>query len=50
MNKLSQFANGAIYDDDRNVHEIHNEKLDKLALTKQVKDIAEQTTIVADTE
>lgn len=31
MNKLSQFANGAIYDDDRNVHEIHNEKLDKLA-------------------
>jgi len=26
------------------------EKLDKLALTKQVKDIAEQTTIVADTE
>src|SRR5574344_1023122 len=31
MNKLSQFSNGAIYDDDRNVHEIHNEKLDKLA-------------------
>lgn len=31
MNKLSQFANGAIYDDDRNVHEIHSEKLDKLA-------------------
>lgn len=31
MNKLSQFANGAIYDDDRNVHEIHNDKLDKLA-------------------
>lgn len=31
MNKLSQFANGAIYDDDRNVHETHNEKLDKLA-------------------
>lgn len=31
MNKLSQFANGAIYDDDRNVHEIHKEKLDKLA-------------------
>ena len=31
MNKLSQFVNGAIYDDDRNVHEIHNEKLDKLA-------------------
>lgn len=31
MNKLSQFANGAIYDEDRNVHEIHNDKLDKLA-------------------
>jgi SNF2 family DNA or RNA helicase len=31
MNKLSQFANGAIYDDDRNVHDIHSEKLDKLA-------------------
>lgn len=31
MNKLSQFANGAIYDDDRNVHEIHDEKLDRLA-------------------
>lgn len=31
MNKLAQFANGAIYDDDRNVHEIHSEKLDRLA-------------------
>lgn len=31
MNKLSQFANGAIYDDDRNVHHIHDEKLDRLA-------------------
>lgn len=31
MNKLSQFANGAIYDEERNVHEIHSEKLDKLA-------------------
>lgn len=31
MNKLAQFANGAIYDDDRNVHEIHGEKLDRLA-------------------
>ena len=31
MNKLSQFANGAIYDEDRNVHHIHDEKLDKLA-------------------
>ena len=31
MNKLAQFANGAIYDDDRNVHEIHSDKLDRLA-------------------
>lgn len=31
MNKLSQFANGAVYDDERNVHEIHDEKLDRLA-------------------
>lgn len=31
MNKLSQFANGAIYDDDRNAHHIHDEKLDRLA-------------------
>lgn len=31
MNKLAQFSNGAVYDDDRNVHAIHAEKLDKLA-------------------
>ena len=31
MNKLSQFANGAIYDEDRNVHSVHDEKLDRLA-------------------
>lgn len=31
MNKLSQYANGAVYDDDRNVHVVHDEKLDKLA-------------------
>lgn len=31
MNKLAQFANGAIYDDERNIHEIHSEKVDKLA-------------------
>lgn len=31
MNKLAQFANGAVYDDDRNIHEIHSEKIDKLA-------------------
>ena len=27
MNKLSQFANGAIYDEAKDVHEIHDEKL-----------------------
>ena len=30
MNKLSQFANGAIYDENRDVHEIHQEKLERL--------------------
>lgn len=30
MNKLSQFANGAVYDEDRNVHQVHDEKLDRL--------------------
>ena len=29
-NKLMQFANGAIYDEDKNVHHIHNLKLDAL--------------------
>lgn len=29
--KLSQIANGAIYDEDRNVHHMHNAKLDVLA-------------------
>ena len=31
LNKLSQYANGAVYDDERQVHEIHDEKLDCLA-------------------
>lgn len=31
MNKLAQFANGAVYDEDRNIHEIHSEKIEKLA-------------------
>lgn len=31
MNKLAQFANGAVYDEERNVHEIHSEKVDRLA-------------------
>lgn len=31
LNKLSQFANGAVYDEAKNAHEVHTEKLDKLA-------------------
>lgn len=30
LNKLSQFANGAVYDADKNIHPVHDEKLDKL--------------------
>ena len=31
MNKLSQFANGAVYDEAHEAHEVHGEKLDRLA-------------------
>lgn len=31
MNKLSQFANGAVYDESMSVHEVHSEKIDRLA-------------------
>lgn len=31
MNKLSQYANGAVYDDEHNAIEVHDEKLDSLA-------------------
>lgn len=31
MNKLAQFSNGAVYDGEGNAHEVHGEKLDKLA-------------------
>lgn len=31
MNKLAQFSNGAVYDGEGNAHEVHSEKLDKLA-------------------
>lgn len=31
MNKLCQFANGAVYDEERSVHEIHKEKLTMLS-------------------
>ncbi|KGN98421.1 hypothetical protein HQ36_02060 [Porphyromonas gingivicanis] len=30
MNKLSQFSNGAVYDEDMQVHEVHSEKIDRL--------------------
>lgn len=30
MNKLSQFANGAVYDEDHNVHTVHDEKVQRL--------------------
>jgi SNF2 family DNA or RNA helicase len=29
-NKLLQYANGAVYDDERNVHEVHNDKIEAL--------------------
>ncbi len=31
LNKLSQYANGAVYDDEGKAHEVHSEKLDRLA-------------------
>ena len=31
MNKLGQYANGAVYDDDHTAHDIHAEKLERLA-------------------
>lgn len=31
MNKLAQFSNGAVYDGEHNAHEVHSEKLDRLA-------------------
>lgn len=31
MNKLMQYSNGTVYDDERNAHEIHSEKIDRLA-------------------
>ena len=31
MNKLSQYSNGAVYDEDHNVYDVHDEKLARLA-------------------
>lgn len=44
-NKLLQFANGAIYDEDRNVHEIHQVKLE--ALKEIVEDANGKPVLVA---
>lgn len=42
-NKLLQFANGAIYDEDKNVHEVHNIKLEAL---KEIIDTANGQSIL----
>lgn len=44
-NKLLQFANGAVYDGDKNVHPVHNIKLD--ALKEIVEDANGQPVLVA---
>lgn len=42
-NKLLQYANGAIYDEDRGVHEIHSEKLDAL---EEIVDVANSPVLI----
>lgn len=44
VNKLGQFANGAIYDDEKNVHELHDEKIE--ALTEIVEAANGQSILV----
>lgn len=44
-NKLLQFANGAVYDEEKNVHAIHNIKLD--ALKEIIEDANGQSVLVA---
>ena len=44
-NKLLQFANGAVYDEDRNVHEIHDIKLE--ALKEIIENANGQSVLVA---
>ena len=44
-NKLLQFADGAVYDDDKNVHEIHELKLD--ALEEIIENVNGQPVLVA---
>lgn len=43
MNKLSQFANGAVYDDCGNVAEVHGEKIDRL---KEIAESADSPVLV----
>lgn len=44
VNKLLQFANGAVYDEERNYHEVHNLKLDAL---EEIMDIDDKPVLVA---
>lgn len=44
VNKLLQFANGAVYDDDRNYHEVHTMKLDAL---EDIIDVDDKPILVA---
>ncbi len=43
LNKLAQFSNGAIYDEEHGVHDIHSEKLDKL---KEIVEAAQSPVLV----
>jgi SNF2 family DNA or RNA helicase len=44
-NKLQQFANGAVYDEDRNVHEVHTAKLE--ALEEIMESLNGQSALIA---
>lgn len=44
VNKLLQFANGAVYDDEKNYHEVHDLKLDAL---EEIMDVDDKPVLVA---
>lgn len=44
VNKLLQFANGAVYDEERNYHEVHDMKLDALG---EILDVDDKPVLVA---
>ena len=44
VNKLLQFANGAVYDEDKNYHEVHDMKLEALA---EILDVDDKPVLVA---